>query len=342
MVYEGRKGIGAVALGLIAVSVGDAARLDKRPSGADGAQLVWLDHGPVACDGDQFIPAGTLDGYHTYRLYVRMEIEDAVNVVSTGARSRIDREVVAPLFFPEVRPFQHPAGSNTPPGETMSRAAAQVGICIDADSYFALGAPGATMYFVNEPSPGDWGEALDMVWLGVPKDFGAVDAEVFGDDARYVMIMQVILPPGTPITGGLRIGFGDWQLRTRPANADFDVPPLPAPGSSGRSALGASTPLPDATQDTFVTLDDVAEVLSAWGKCRRHCAADFNGDRKVNRRDLASVLRALGHEPDHTDKATWRNAMRELNSGALATIMHDRSASRARKHLKRLFKAYKG
>ncbi|MCA9293398.1 MAG: hypothetical protein KDA20_06260 [Phycisphaerales bacterium] len=325
----------------VAVSAGARG---KAPSGADGAELVWLDLGPVDCSSDPLIPKGMLDGYHTYRLYVRMHTYDSVNLVATGPVARTDQfPAVAPIFFPETQPFQHPAGGNTAPTEDLKIAAARIGVCIDADSYFVLGEPGAEMYFVNEPSPDSWGAALDVVWLGVPKQFGVIDPNLFGDNAWYGWIMQITVPPDTPVNGQLAMGFGDARLGTRMQIDVWDVPPLPGRNSSGKSSLGGrrATAL-DADGNGFLGMMDVATVLDAWGKCDATCRADVNDDGRVNQTDLAAVLRPMGLDPATMDKQAWREAVGELNDSELALLMPDRDVRSARKHLKRLYKALKG
>lgn len=330
----------AVAAGFVAVSAGAAG---ERPSGADGAELVWLDLGPVECTGDALVPAGTLDGYHTYRLHVRMHTYDSVNLVSTGSASRHGDMEAAPLFFPETQPFQHPAGSNMPPTGELKAAAASVGVCIDVDSYFVLGAPGAEMFFYNEPSPSDWGAALNMIWLGIPKQFGVIDPTLFGDDAWYGWIMQITVPPGTPINGQLVLGFGDANLGTRGGLVLFDVPPLSGEGASGKSSLGGlRASALDADASGFIDAADVATVLGAWGKCSADCLADVNRDRRVNQSDLAAVLRPLGYTTDLMDKVAWRDAMAAFNADELQLMLPGRDARTTKKHLKLLYKAMKG
>ncbi len=326
--------IGTVAFGAFGVI---------RPSGADGASLVWLDLGPVDCTGDVMIDEAQLAGYHTYRLYVRMEIEDSVNLVATGASAKIDDQAIAPMFFPETQPFQHPAGGNAAPTDAWVNAAAEAGICLQSDSYFVLGAPRAQMYFINEPSPQDWGEALDVVWLGIPKQFGQIDEALFGDAQYYAWIMQITIPPGTPINGQFRVGFGDKSLGTRMELDTFDVPPLPILNTTGRSELGGqSTETLDANDDRFLGIEDVAQVLKSWGRCARGCQADIDGNRKVDHRDLAAVLRPIGLVPEQMDKAAWRDAVATLNEGPLSQTMPFRKRGRIRKDLKRLYKAIKG
>jgi len=175
--------------------------------------------------------------------------------------------------------WHHPFGGDTAP----TSAATQVAPLIAYDTFVTIGLLVDDLQTITTPGSALAATTVTGGWTSAPPgpQAAAVDISgLVGSPAAGVLIAQLsIAGECTPIVPPSYEG----ALRLYTAAAD------------GGTLLGVVAPVtyvracPDANGDGMAAVDDLLDVLAAWGRNPGH-PADFNGDGIVGVDDLLALL----------------------------------------------------